>query len=339
MMKFLKKPFAYAALFGVALTSWNGYVLAKTFLIPSVQGYVTESTDDTSSLVLSDTTQTEENTDSSKQRKRGNSSSSGKNSDSSSDSSQGNGSASAKTTDSSYSDGNISINIQTIRVDDTTVYVADVKIASAAYLKTALAQNAFGRNVTQKTSEIAAAHNAILAVNGDYYGANNRGYVIKNGVLYRDTVRKDTSYDDLVIYKDGSFGLINESTVSAQELIDSGVYQLFAFGPALVKNGQIAVSSGDEVGRAMANNPRTAIGIVDDLHYLIVVADGRTDASTGLSLYQMAQLMQQYGCRTAYNLDGGGSSTMVFNGTVVNQPTTGGRIAERAVSDIVYIGY
>ena len=106
-------------------------------------------------------------------------------------------------------------------MDDTTVYVADVKIASAAYLKTALAQNAFGRNVTQKTSEIAAAHNAILAVNGDYYGANNRGYVIKNGVLYRDTVRKDTSYDDLVIYKDGSFGLINESTVSAQELIDS----------------------------------------------------------------------------------------------------------------------
>ena len=195
-------------------------------------------------------------------------------------------------------------------------------------------------NVTQKTSEMAAAHNAILAVNGDYYGASRQGYVIKNGVIYRDTARKDTSYDDLVIYSDGSFGIVNESEVTAQQLLDSGVVNLFAFGPALVQNGQIAVSQNQEVGRAMANNPRTAIGIVDDLHYIIVVSDGRTNQSQGLSLYQLAQVMQQYGCVTAYNLDGGGSSTRVFNGEVVNNPTTNGnRISERTVSDIVYIGY
>ena len=143
-----------------------------------------------------------------------------------------------------------------------------------------------------------------------------------------------------MIYRDGSFGIINESEVTAQELLDSGVMNLFAFGPTLVSNGKIAISQNEEVGRAMANNPRTAIGMIDDLHYVLVVSDGRTNASQGLSLYELAQVLQQYGCKTAYNLDGGGSSTMYFNGEVVNNPTTNGnRISERSVSDIVYIGY
>ena len=143
-----------------------------------------------------------------------------------------------------------------------------------------------------------------------------------------------------MIYRDGSFGIINESEVTAQQLLDSGVVNLFAFGPTLVSDGKVVISQNEEVGRAMANNPRTAIGMIDDLHYVLVVSDGRTSASQGLSLYELAQVLQQYGCKTAYNLDGGGSSTMYFNGEVVNNPTTNGnRISERSVSDIVYIGY
>ena len=306
MLRFLQKPFAYAAVFSVMLASVNTFVLLKTYVIPSVQGYVTELSDNSSGTT--GTTQVIK--------------------------------GDPVISDSSYADENIQITLTTMRYADTDVYVADITLSSAEYLKTALASNTFGTNVTQKTSEMAAAHNAILAVNGDYYGASRQGYVIKNGVIYRDTARKDTSYDDLVIYSDGSFGIVNESQVTAQQLLDSGVVNLFAFGPALVQNGQIAVSQNQEVGRAMANNPRTAIGIVDDLHYIIVVSDGRTNQSEGLSLYQLAQVMQQYGCVTAYNLDGGGSSTMVFNGEVVNNPTTNGnRISERTVSDIVYIGY
>ena len=95
-----------------------------------------------------------------------------------------------------------------------------------------------------------------------------------------------------------------------------------------------------KVGQAMASNPRTAIGIIDENHYIIVVSDGRTSESKGLSLYQMAEVMKSYGVKTVYNLDGGGSSTLYFNGQVINKPTTGGnKISERAVSDIVYIGY
>ena len=246
----------------------------------------------------------------------------------------------ATVTDSSYKDDNISINLTETTVKNTQVYVADVTVTSSDYLKTAFAQNAFGTNVTAKTSVTAADNNAIIAVNGDYYGANSTGYVIRNGVVYRDTVREDSSNGDLAIYKDGSFKIIYEDQISAEQLVKDGVVNLLAFGPALVENSEIAVGTNEEVGQAMASNPRTAIGIIDENHYIIVVSDGRTSESKGLSLYQMAEVMKSYGVKTAYNLDGGGSSTLYFNGQVINKPTTGGnRISERAVSDIVYIGY
>ena len=114
---------------------------------------------------------------------------------------------------------------------------------------------------------------------------------------------------------------------------------MLSFGPALVADGTVAVGVNDEVGKAMASNPRTAIGVIDDLHYVFAVADGRTSASEGLSLYELATFLQELGVKTAYNLDGGGSSSMVFMGNLINNPTTNGkRTSERSVSDIVYIG-
>lgn len=239
-------------------------------------------------------------------------------------------------TDSSYSDGNITITIQEIRAYDSTVYVADVVLSSPEYLQTALANSVYGRNVKDTTSSIAENANAILAINGDYYGARDSGYVIRNGILYRSKARRGA--EDLVIFKDGTFAIVSESEVSAQELLESGAWNVLSFGPALIVDGEIAVEAGDEVGQAMASNPRTAIGVVDELHYLFVVSDGRTSASEGLSLRELAEVLQSLGATTAYNLDGGGSSTMVFQGRVVNNPTSNGRkITERSVSDIVCI--
>lgn len=241
-------------------------------------------------------------------------------------------------TDTEYHDDQIDIVLTTMRVENTTVYVADVQLADISLLKTALAGNTYARNLTETTSVQAANTGAILAINGDYYGAQERGYVLRNGVLYRASAQSGT--DALVIGADGNFRIITEGETSADTLVREGAWQVLTFGPALVKDGQVTVSSSDEVGRAMTSNPRTAIGQISEGHYLLVVSDGRTKESTGLSLRQLAELMQSLGAQIAYNLDGGGSSTMVFQGRVVNSPTTNGRsIRERSVSDIVYIGY
>lgn len=247
-------------------------------------------------------------------------------------------SAEATVSDSTYKDENIEVAISHMREYDTSIYVADVILSSPEYLQTALAQNVYGRNVTEKTSEIAESAGAILAINGDYYGAQESGYVIRDGVLYRDTVRE--GQQDLVIYEDGTFGIISEEDVTAEELLANNAKEVLSFGPALVIDGEVAVTEEDEVGKAMASNPRTAIGIIDELHYVFVVSDGRTEESEGLSLLEMAEFMKGLGVTTAYNLDGGGSSTLYFNGEIINQPTTDGKsIRERSVSDIVYIGY
>ena len=227
------------------------------------------------------------------------------------------------------------IEITEYRVDDTTVYVADIQLASSAQLKTAFSRNSYGRNVTADTSDTATLAGATLAINGDNYGSREKGYVIRNGVLYRDSAGGDQ--EDLVIYADGSFAIINESEITAQELLDDGAVQVFSFGPGLLEDGDIIVDASDEVDRAKASNPRTAIGILGENHYVFVVSDGRTEESEGLTLYELATFMQSLGVQTAYNLDGGGSSTMVYEGTVVNNPTSGRSIDERAVTDILYI--
>lgn len=86
----------------------------------------------------------------------------------------------------------------------------------------------------------------------------------------------------------------------------------------------------------MTSNPRTAIAELEPLHYLFVVSDGRTSESKGLSLYELAEFLSSRNVTCTYNLDGGGSSTMYFNGQIINHPTPRGNdVHERSVSDIV----
>ena len=235
-----------------------------------------------------------------------------------------------------YSDSKSKITVTQYRAYDSNIYVADVEVTDGTSILSAFANNTYGRNITDITSDMAEENNAVLAINGDYYGARQSGYVIRNGVVYRN---QGNNGEDMVISKDGTLSFISESDTTTDSLIQKQAWQVLSFGPVLVENGQIAVTENDEVGMAMASNPRTAIGTVAKNHYLFVVSDGRTSESAGLSLYELANFMKSLGATNVYNLDGGGSSTMVFQGEVVNNPTTNGnKISERAVSDILYIG-
>lgn len=242
-------------------------------------------------------------------------------------------------TSNTYSDDNITIKISEIRQYNTDIYIADVQLSSIEYLKTAFANSTYGRNIKAKTSTIAEQNNAILAINGDFYGYRNKGFVLRNGIVYRNSINTSGTDEDLVINSNGDFSIVQESTSDINEILNQGALQVLSFGPSLINNSTISVSTTEEVNQSKSSNPRTVIGQIDSLHYVFVVSDGRTSASSGLSLYELAEVMQNLGCKVAYNLDGGGSSTMYFNGEIVNNPTDGMTSGERSVSDIVYIGY
>ena len=326
--KFFEKPYRWAAMYGVILALAFTFVLLDAFIIPKAQAKVespsmTTQPEDTENSGFSDYTEPDAATDHTE-----------KEDDNNADVEE-NPPVAPIITDTSYKYGNISINIETVRKNGTTLYVADILLSDATYLKTALAKNVFGRNIKQTTTAMAEEHQAIFAVNGDYYGFRDTGYVLRNGVPYRD----NGGGDALVIDGDGNFSVVREELESMESLVDGGAWQVFSFGPALVLDGEIVVDSGSEVGKSKTSNPRTAIGQVGEFHYIIIVSDGRSKESQGLSLLELAEEFAVRNCSIAYNLDGGGSSTMVFNGRTINNPTDGRRAGEREVSDIVYIGY
>jgi len=223
--------------------------------------------------------------------------------------------------------------------DDTvTYYVADVTLTDATQLRSAFADDSFGENITQTTSAIAEANDALFAINGDYYGFRDTGIEIRNGVVYRDSPARE----GLAFWLDGSVTVYDETTTSAQELLDSGVWNTVSFGPALVEDGAVvdgieSVEVDTNIGNhsIQGEQPRTAIGVIDDNHLVFVVVDGRSPGySKGVTMTELAQIMIGLGATTAYNLDGGGSSTMYYDGRVVNTPSNGG---ERGTSDILYV--
>lgn len=248
----------------------------------------------------------------------------------------------ATLTDTTYTSEDASIAITTHTTgsgDDTvTFYAADITLSDATALRSAFADNQFGENVTALVSETAEANGAVFAVNGDYYGFRDSGIVIRNGVAYRDVPARE----GLVFYEDGTAAVYDETQTSAAELLADGAWNTVSFGPAVVIDGAPVAGIDDvEVDTNFGNHsiqgeqPRTAIGIIDDNHIVIVVVDGRaTGYSRGVTMTELADIMVSLGATTAYNLDGGGSSEMWFDGEVVNQPSNGG---ERETSDILYI--
>jgi len=218
-----------------------------------------------------------------------------------------------------------------------TYFVADIHVADVKELKTCLAKDTYGENVYEKTTEMAARCQAILAVNGDCYGWRDDGIVIRNGQLLRDQPARE----GLAVYQDGHIEVYDETQTNGQALVDAGVWNTFSFGPALIQNGQQVDGLHDDyqvdlTGGLQHKHPRTAIGQINSHHFVLVVVDGRQPGySRGARMWELADIMQSLGCETAYNLDGGSSATMYFKGQVVNHFCPGK--TERAVSDCIFI--
>lgn len=217
-------------------------------------------------------------------------------------------------------------------------FVANVYVDDPAQLRTAFAGEKYSKDAVEAPIDIAARHDAVLSINGDYYNYKDKsGLVIRGGELYRDL---KTSRHQLLLYADGTMEALlpgDYKQGTGAQYVESGVVQSFTFGPLLVNNYEITelpekyyISTKDTI-----REPRTAIGQVDQNHYVVIVADGRRDgwSDLGMTLQELQEVFVEQGCRIGYNLDGGGSATMVLEGNRVNKGSTS---RERSVSDIIY---
>lgn len=232
--------------------------------------------------------------------------------------------------DWNYMDKDISISITPVDTGTVQYFVADIKLSDVKYFKTAVANDELGSGY-QKTSVQAKAKNAILAVSGDYCGFDSGGVIIRNGEILRDSPEKG---EMCLLYDDGRMDVIDAKDADGEKLIADGVLHSWTFGPWLVKDSQ---KRSDWTGQTLKTyNPRCAIGMITPLHYVFVIVDGRSKFSKGMMLDELAATMHDMGCEFAYNLDGGGTATMIFRNRLVNRPL--GKLSERSISDIVYIG-
>jgi exopolysaccharide biosynthesis protein len=233
-----------------------------------------------------------------------------------------------------YVDENIDLTIEQFEGEGGSFFVAEVKLSSVNYLRTALHNGQLGKNITAPTSVIAEDNNALFAISGDFAGYNDRGVIARNGQILR-VVPRETQYG-LVVDIHGDFLLIPEVELTEEKLREITALQCFSLGPTLVVDGEINISVSNV---SVKRNPRTAIGQKGPLHYIFIVTNGRSnDIRSGMLLHELAEEFMKRGCIMAYNLDGGGSSTMWYDGEVINTPSTNGvDLKERHISDIVFI--
>ncbi len=235
--------------------------------------------------------------------------------------------------DRSYKSPSVDITITTYTVRDTyskltSYHVADIYVKDVTSIKTA-AGRSFDTRYERTVKEIATDAGALLAIDGDTYTHVKKSFIIRNGVLYRDTPIENT--DICILYRDGRMETRKWGEFTLEEVVASDPWQVWGFGPALLDENGHAV----EIEHKLSSwNPRAAIGYYEPGHYCFVIVDGRDhDWSEGVRLTALSRLMEDLGCKVAYNLDGGDSAVMYWNGGIISKS----RNETRVVSDIIYI--
>ncbi len=242
----------------------------------------------------------------------------------------------ANFTEDSYEDDSLSVKVEVRDLGDALYYITWVTVKSPTQLRTAVAGKP-NELITRKPSKMAKAKNAVAAINGEFYVQRTRDVMVyRQGVMFRNEA--DPKKDVLIIDDKGDFQIFTSENKSREikEWVDAGgvIVNAFSFGPALVADGQVQDIRDDYYFNATDRLPRMAIGQVAPLSYVFVESEGRTQKYRGLTHQQMADFMGTLGVQSAYNLDGGQSCVMLFNGKFVDHKTPS---TEREQSDIIYV--
>ena len=241
-------------------------------------------------------------------------------------------------TETSYSSPNISITISRGELgegnDRSVYYVADIYLGSIECFRSYFAHGLAYPSRTALMPQMVEESGALLAINGDYCGLNFGGIILRNGVSISSSANGS---DICILFRDGRMECMNSRDYRSDDYPEDSILQIWCFGPAMMDgNGNPLEESQMNLPSYIAGyNPRTGIGYYEPGHYCFVVADGRNPGySKGLYMREFAGIFASLGCTQAFNLDGGGSTSMMFGSEFVNQPSTSG---QRDMPDIILI--
>lgn len=242
----------------------------------------------------------------------------------------------AKFTENGYEDDSIVVRLETLTQDGVVWRVARVDITHPSQLRTATAGPLTSRR-TALISSMARSQNAVIAINADYFAEKpeKKSYEYRMGEKVR--AKYNRSKDLMITDENGDFHLfVKSSKDEVKAFLDAGhsIVNAFTFGPALVKDGELLTLDGKYGYNPHGDEPRMAIGQVAPLSYVLVLAEGRSAQSKGVTHEELANFMFDQGCMQAFNLDGGNSATMVFNGGYYQSNRSVSN--ERSQSDYIY---
>lgn len=239
-------------------------------------------------------------------------------------------------TENSYTSPEVSINVETISYGEgnskVTYHVADVYVASMENFTTYTANNEMRYFGTQDVQKMVEASDAILAISGDFLTYQKSGFLMRNGEMYLE----DSALASIcVLYEDGVMETYDGGTYKIEDIKARGAVQVWSFGPVLLDEDGTVRDSYKVSTTVSYVNPRSAIGYYEPGHYCFVVVDGRqTGYSAGMKIPELARVFEELGCTSAYNLDGGGSAVMLFDGERYSKQSNSG---DRKLGDILVI--
>lgn len=226
-----------------------------------------------------------------------------------------------------YTSSTLKVDLRRKSTHSVPYWVAVIKIANSSQLRSALSYGTYG-GTRQTTSGAVSSNGGIIGVNGSAFSYQTGkpsplGMCIKDGVIYGNY---ETSYSVMAVKYNGTI-YTPEQGLKGEDLLEEGVKDTYNFGPVLIKDGQ-AQPAWAETAKYY---PRTAVGMVQPGTYILVVTD--TGSYSGLNHWDLVNIFNSYGCQYAYNLDGGGSATLYYNGQVMNKLINN---YERPCGDFLY---
>ena len=233
--------------------------------------------------------------------------------------------------DAGYEDETLRVRIENTRAYDTNIMLIYVDVADPSQIRTAMADR-YGSTRVVYPEILAERSNAVLAVNGDFFSYNQKGYLVRQGQLYR--TKADELFDILIIDENGDFHIIQDPTNEKVEAFDGQIINSFNFGPALILDGVPQLPTKRIDGGTYKKTQRMAACQLGHLSYLFVATEGPENAgSLGLTAEELIHFLEELKVPTAYNLDGGSSTSVVLGGKKINGLSNK---KKRTLCDILY---